>query len=333
MANTLNFIYILLAGALAVIALVASSYGLLLFFRGSDARVRSRVRQFVASPTRTGVVTEGAERDKLRAALFAGIDTRWERFAVFKKIRADLERADLHLTVSEVALLQICVGIAVAVTLWLLSPSVALLNLLLVPVGFLIGAYLVRAYIPFVAGRRLRRFEDQLPDTLSLLASSVRGGFSLFQALQLLARESPEPSKTEYLRVVQEMSLGATLDTALGGLSNRIPTEDIDILVTAITLQAQTGGSLAHILDVLAHTVRERHRVQREIRSLTAQARFSAYLLAMLPISLLGVMFVISPTYISHLFKPGWVLCMPIGALIMSIVGFFSMKKIASIDV
>jgi tight adherence protein B len=123
------------------------------------------------------------------------------------------------------------------------------------------------------------------------------------------------------------------MDSALGELASRMPTEDVDILVTAIGLQHQTGGNLAHVLDIVATTVRERHRVEREIRGLTAQQRFSAMLLAGLPFLLAGVIFIISPSYIGHLFTWGWVLCMPIGALILAIIGLILMRRIASIDV
>jgi tight adherence protein B len=172
-----------------------------------------------------------------------------------------------------------------------------------------------------------------LPDLLSILASSVRGGFSLFQALQLISREASEPSKTEFQRVIQEVALGGPLDEALAGLSKRMPTEDVDILVTAITLQHQTGGNLSHVLDIVANTIRERHRVEREIRGMTAQQRFSASLLAGLPFILAAVLFLISPTYIGRLFAWGWVLCMPVGAIILAVIGLIVMRRMASIDV
>src|SRR5439155_27340810 len=152
--------------------------------------------------------------------------------------------------------------------------------------------------------------------------SSVRGGFSLFQALHMISHEADEPSKTEFNKVIQEISLGNPMHVALEGLSERMPTEDVDILVTAITMQQQTGGNLTHVLDVVAATVRERHRVKREIQTLTAQQRFSAILLAALPLLLGIVLWFISPDYMKNLFQPGWVLCMPIGAFLMCVIGF-----------
>jgi tight adherence protein B len=245
-------------------------------------------------------------------------------------LRADLQKADIQITLTEIVLIQLSVGLALALVFWLVAP---MLHLVLAIVGFLLGPMLVRTYIRMMGKRRVNKFQEQLPDTLSVLSTSVRGGFSLFQALQLIAREAPQPAKNEFLRVVQEVSLGANMDSALEGLATRIPTEDVDILVTAINLQHQTGGNLSHMLDVVAHTLRERQRIQREIHSLTAQARFSAILLTALPYLMAAVLFIIAPTYIGRLFDIGWVLCMPIGAVIMSIIGFLTMRKMGTIDV
>ncbi len=329
MFNSTNLALIIGAGVLTAAACWLLLYGILLYFRGSEARVHNRIKQFAVNRPQVGV-SEEEQRAQLRATLFAQLDSRWSTRTVFKRMKEDLAKADVNMTVSEFALVQVSVSIALAILLWVLEPQFVLL---MVPVGLVLGYLLTRYYLRFMGKRRINKFEDQLPDTLSILASSVRGGFSLFQALQLIAKEAAEPSRTEFLRVVQEVSLGAPLDQALGGLAERIPTEDVEILATAITLQHQTGGNLSHVLDVVAHTVRERHRVQREIRSLTAQQRFSAGLLALLPILLAGLLFVISPTYIGHIFQWGWVLCMPVGALLMTIVGYIIMRRLAAIDV
>lgn len=331
-----DIIAIAAAGVLTATACWLLVYGLITLLAGPEARVRSRIREYVTAEAQTTnpQATEAQQRARLRTALFEQFESRWAGQPYFVKraarVREDLEKAHLSITVIELILIQVSVGLALAVMLWVVSPN---WGILLAPVGFLLGMMLVRSYIRIIGRRRIKKFEDQLPDTLSILASSVRGGFSLFQALQLIAREADEPSKTEFLRVIQEISLGAPMDEALERLARRIPTEDMDILVTAINLQHQTGGNLSHVLDVVAHTVRERHRVQREIRALTAQQRFSAILLGGLPFLMAAVLFIISPTYIGQLFQPGWVLCMPIGAFVMSIVGFFVMRKMAAIDV
>jgi tight adherence protein B len=326
---------IALVGVLVGISCWSLLYGLLWLLRGREARVRARIKQFVTEE-HENQVTEVQQRNQLRENLFSNLDSILARQSFFKQIfdrlSTDISKADLHITVTEFMLIQVSVSLALALVLFLLSPS-RVIGYGLAFVGFMGGIMLARSYLRFLGKRRVSRFEDQLPDTLSILASSVRGGFSLFQALQLIAREASDPAKSEFLRVIQQISLGAPLDDALGGLARRMPTEDVDILVTAISLQQQTGGNLAHVLDVVANTVRERHRVEREIRGLTAQQRFSAILLAGLPFMLAGVLYLISPNYIGHLFQWGWVLIMPVGAVISTIIGLILMRRIASIDV
>ncbi len=335
MAGSYSWPMLLLVGVLVVVAAWSLLYGLLWYFGGGEARVRARIKQFVteedASP-----VTAADERKQVRANLFDQMDQRLaERSFLnlsFKKLNEDIGKADLHSTVTEFLLIQVSISAGFALILWLLAPN-PILGYILAVTAFIVGIMLGRSYLRYLGKRRISRFEEQLPDTLSILASSVRGGFSLFQALQLIAKEASEPSKSEFLRVMQQISLGAPMDDALADLARRIPTEDVDILVTAIGLQHQTGGNLAHVLDIVATTVRERHRVQREIRSLTAQVRFSAMLLGALPFLLAGALFVISPTYIGHIFVWGWVLLLPGGAVALSLVGMLIMRRISAIDV
>jgi tight adherence protein B len=333
MPGGLNLFLIGAVGILVAFASWSLLYGLFWLFGGREAKVSARIKRFVTEETRVEV-TEAQERRQLRSNLFNEMDARLARRSFLRGISArlqnDLDKANMRITRTEFFLLQISVGIALALVLWLVVPR---FGLILAFVGFVLGIYIARSYLRYMGTRRIRKFEDQLPDTLSILANSVRGGFSLFQALQLIAREASEPSKTEFMRVIQEISLGAPMDDALHGLAARIPTEDVDILVTAISLQHQTGGNLSHVLDVVATTVRERHRVEREIRSMTAQQRFSASMLAALPFVLALVIWTISPNYIGRLFEWSWVLCMPVGAVIMTIIGLFVMRRLATIDV
>src|SRR4051812_22629449 len=260
-----NILSMAAVGLLVAVAVWCVLYGLLVAFGGTRARVRSRVKQFVTDQRQVEMSDDEA-RERQRETLFAELDSRWEDRSLFKALSEEIEAADLHITPTELLLIQISLGIAGAVLL-LFVPYV---GWLLAPVGFAWVLVMVRSYVRHLGKRRIQRFEDQLPNALSVLSGSVRGGFSLYQALQLLARESPEPSRTEFTRVIQEISLGNTMASALEGLAKRVPTEDVDILITAIIMQQTTGGNLTHVLDVVAATIRERDRVSREIRSLTA---------------------------------------------------------------
>jgi tight adherence protein B len=323
-----NILSVVLVGLLVALAVWCVMYGVLVALGGAQARVKSRVKVFVAEQDHANL-TEEDVRDRQRETLFAELDSRWENRSLFKVISEEIEAADLNITPTELLLIQVSLGTAVAVLLLF----VPLVGLLLAPVGLLWVIVSVRSYIRYLGTRRVQRFEEQLPNGLAVLAGSVRGGFSLYQALQLLARESPEPSKTEFTRVIQEVSLGNPMSTALEGLAKRVPTEDVDILVTAIVMQQSTGGNLTHVLDVVAATIRERHRVTREIRAMTASQRIQATVMALMPILLGVVLYYISPQYMSNLFQPGWVLCMPVGALFLSVIGFIVMRRMAEIDV
>ncbi|MFL5734068.1 MAG: type II secretion system F family protein [Chloroflexia bacterium] len=314
---------------LATVALAAFLYAIYYAFAGSQARVRARVKSFVISPDHEALDAADS-RARQRENLFTELDSRWEDRSLFKTLSEDLQAADLHFTPTELLLTEVVVGLGLGFLAWYFIPT---FGLFMVPPALALGMYGVQLYIRHLGRRRVQRFEDQLPTNLQILAGSVRGGFSLFQALQLIAKEADEPSKTEFTRVIQEISLGNTMAAALDGLSKRIPTEDVDILTTAITMQQTTGGNLTHVLEVVASTIRERHRVKRDIKTLTAQQRFSAILLAALPFTLAAVLYVISPQYLGQMFQPGWVLCMPIGAVVLSVIGFMVMRRLADIDV
>jgi tight adherence protein B len=320
----------LIAGLLVGLAVFTLLAGAMLVLTSPQGQVRSRMRQFVATdaPPTSASVAEASRRK--RADLFAQMDARWERRANAQALATRLDRANINLTISEFTLLRAGSSVLGAVILIGLAPQ---LWWLVMWIGLALGAWIPILYVRWAIRRRLNRLDGQLADILSMLASSVRSGSSLFQGLDRIAREAQEPSRTEYLRVVRSISLGAPLDQALRDLAVRVPSEDMDMLVTAISIQQQTGGNLGHTLDLIATTVRERHRIQREIRALSAQQRFSSYMLAALPILLVILLFIISPHYIGRIFEPGWILVLPCSVVVLLVLGFVIMNKIAAIDV
>ena len=320
----------LFAGLFLALALFGILGGAVLLLTSAEGRVSNRMREFVASDEPAPVSNVAEARRLRRADLFAQIDARLERRVSGQALAMRLERANLNLTVSEFTLLRVAAAVFTALVLVALAPS--LWWAVVIP-GVVVGSWLPVLYLNTTINRRMSRLDRQLPDILNILAGSVRTGSSLFQALDRVAREADEPSRTEYLRVVRAVSLGAPLEQALKNLLERVPSEDMDMLVTAITIQQQTGGNLAHTLDLIATTVRERHRIQREIQVLSAQQRFSAYLLAGLPILLVAVLFIISPNYIGKIFEPGCMLILPCSVVVLLVVGFIVMNKIAAIDV
>lgn len=187
-------------------------------------------------------------------------------------------------------------------------------------------------YVSFQGRRRTNAFVDQLGDTITLMANSLRAGYSLLQTMELVARESPEPMSEEFRRVVREVGLGIPTQQAMAHMLRRVPSEDLDLLVTAINIQHEVGGNLAQILDVIGETIRERVRIKGEVRVLTAQQSISGYIISGLPVALAAFLMVINPDYVMGMMHWPWI-CMPIVGVVLIIIGFLVMRKIVQIEV
>ncbi|HEX9158175.1 MAG TPA: type II secretion system F family protein, partial [Syntrophales bacterium] len=180
---------------------------------------------------------------------------------------------------------------------------------------------------------RLRTFESLLPDALDLVTGALRSGMAFSGALQVVAEESPDPISKEFTIVFEEHRLGIDLQESLRNMTQRVDSRELRIFVTAVLLQKETGGNLAEILEGTADIIRDRFRILGEVRTLTAQARLSGVILAILPISLAVVLSVISPGYLMILVKD------PVGPMIISVavglqvIGFLVIRRIISIKV
>lgn len=245
-----------------------------------------------------------------------------------ESIRTDLARADLSITVSEYLLMRL-IAIVGGFALGFLIQRDLLSGLILAAVGFYAPVF----YIRMRKSRRQRAFTQQLPDVLDHLVGSLRAGYGLAQAVEWVGRQLPDPAGSEFDRVVREIRLGRLLSEALDSLLRRNDSDDLAMIITAINVQHEAGGNLASILEIVAHTIRERVRIVGEIQALTAQQRFSGYVLLIMPIALGVLLYIINPEYEKQLFAPGATLCLPIGALIMMLIGFVIMRKIIEIEI
>ncbi|TMC79727.1 MAG: hypothetical protein E6J15_00150 [Chloroflexi bacterium] len=204
--------------------------------------------------------------------------------------------------------------------------------LLALPAG-LIGAFLPMWWIRRGHKRKLSRFKSQLPETIGLLASSVRSGHSLPQALEHVAADAPEPAKGAFLLVGREIALGASQEDALERLADRYPSDDLKLIVAAINVQHQIGGSLAKVLDSISDTIRERIRIEGDIKALTAPQRVSAYVLCGLPVFVTLGLLLIGPDYVGVLFQPGPLRYALFSAIGLVVLGFLVMRAMTKIDV
>ena len=168
---------------------------------------------------------------------------------------------------------------------------------------------------------------------LTMVANALRAGFSFMQAFELIAREMDAPIGREVQKVVNEVNVGVTLETALENMQKRVESPDFELVVTAVLIQRQVGGNLAQILDTISGTIQERVRMRREVMALTAQGRMSGIVLALLPVALGVFLTTVSPDYMRPLFEEttGQI---AIGvAVVMEIIGFLVIRKIVDIKV
>ncbi|MGZ5302353.1 MAG: type II secretion system F family protein [Actinomycetota bacterium] len=189
------------------------------------------------------------------------------------------------------------------------------------------------AALKFSLGRRSEKLREQLPDVLTIMASSLRAGHSFLQALDTTAKEIAQPAATEFQRVVAEIRLGRSAEDALGALAERVGSADFKWAVLAVNIQREVGGNLAEILDNVADTLRERATMRRQVRVLTSEGRLSAWVLGLMPFAIGLYMFLSNREYIMLLFTSKVGLVMLSGAGLLLAAGILWMRKIVDIDV
>lgn len=252
-------------------------------------------------------------------------------------IQRELARADLKLTVAEFIGLKLGAALLGVVFGFILGRANFLAQIGAAIIAAILFSFLPNLYVNIRAAQRIKAFNNQLGDIITMMANALRGGYSFLQTLDMVAREAPPPAATEFRRVVQEVGLGRSTEEALQNLLRRMPSDDLDLLITAVTIQMEVGGNLAQILDTIGHTIRERVRIKGEISTLTAQGRISSWIITGLPIGLAMFITVVNPDYMAPLFTFGfppqaWC-CMPVASLFMIAMGYFAIQKIIDIEV
>ncbi len=243
------------------------------------------------------------------------------------KIQGKLERADLKTTAGEYLTMCLAAFLIACLVGLVLRGILGLLGL------GVIGLAAPWVYLWRRAKKRRRAFIEQLADMCQMMGNSMRAGFSIIQSMELVGHEASKPACDEFERVVTEIKLGLPVDQALDHLLQRIASEDLELMVVAINVQRQIGGNLSEILAVISNTIRERVRFERDLRALTAQARYSSYIITALPIGVGVVINLMDREYESYLYTATLGHIMIGIALTMVAVGFFFLNKIANIEV
>lgn len=321
--------FLLIAGA--AVALVLS---------GGESDVDERLEQFVGTTATVVEIPEDVGGDVDGPDVADRLDKALSGRNFFEPTREKIAKADAKLRVSEyIVLMFVCAGIGGVVGY--LAPQTN--SLVTAGIGFIIGSRVPPIYIGMSASKRMRMFDSQLSDTLNLWVNALRSGYSVLQGMEAIATELPPPVSVEFERVVQEVRLGLSVGQALDNMYNRVPSEDLDLVITAVNIQREVGGNLAEVLDNISFTIRERVRIKGEIRTLTAQGRISGYIIALLPVGLGAILYLINPEYVSQLWIkedpfiiPGVIPCgyllIALG-IIMIGAGAFAISKIVDIEV
>jgi len=245
-------------------------------------------------------------------------------------IKGKLERADLKLTSGEFLAIAGVVFLVACVIGFILNSMVGILAFIAAPIAGAVGpcVYLWRR-----GKKRRKKFIEQLADMAQMMGNSMRAGFSIIQSMEMVGNEGPVPAKDEFERVVTEIKLGLQVDTALEHLLQRMPSEDLELMVVAILVQRQIGGNLSEILMVISETIRERVRFERDLKALTAQARYSSYIITGLPVAVAVVINFMDREYESYLYTAMLGHIMLGVAVGMLSLGFFFLNRIANIEV
>jgi len=322
-----------MVAGLAVLTLVMGMRALVV---GGAGDLSSRLSRYGATERGPAVETlpTAAPRRRFRLTmkperLIQGLNQAVEKQNFAENLRRRLARADLKITVGEFMIVNaaaVIVGAAIGYVVFGTPIHLAIF--------VFAGAVLPHWYLRIRRKGRIKKFQNQLPDCIAMLANSLRSGYSILSAMDLVSREMGAPIADEFHRVTAEIGLGLVPEDALANLARRVQSEDLQLMITAMNIQRDVGGNLAEILDIIANTIRERVRLQGEIRALTAQQTMAGYIITALPIFLAFVIYSLDHAYMATFWT--WVPCGWIMAgvsIVMMIIGYFAMRKIVAIDV
>jgi len=273
-------------------------------------------------------IQQGRVAESKKVDIWGNLDRLVEKKTFVQKMILEFQKADLKLRYSEY------VGMYFLCTL---VPGLIGYLMTKTAIGFLMlagpGLVVPRFYVKFRQFQRIRKIDSQLVDALILISNSLKSGYSFLQGMELVAEEAPHPISSEFRRMLRETNLGYPIEQALDGLSERVPSEDLDLVVTVVKIQRQIGGNLAEILDKIVHTIRERIRIKGEINTLTAQGKLQGIILTLLPPAMCVGVYMMNPEFMLPLFNTLLGKMLLGMAFVLQMIGGFFIKKIVEIKV
>jgi len=296
----------------------------------SASSVSSRLASFTEKVEKSTVKKgrSGAQETDKKADIWGEIDQLIEKRSFVQKMILEFEKADLKLRYSEYVGLYLVVTIVPGIIGSFITGNIGGFFMLAGP-----GLVIPRMYVKFRQMQRIKKIDSQLVDALILISNSLKSGYSFLQGMELVADEAPNPIAKEFRRMLREVNLGYPLEQALDGMTERIPSEDLDLVVTVIKIHRQIGGNLSEILDKIVHTIRERIRIKGEINTLTAQGKLQGIILTLLPPAMCVGIYMMNPEFMEPLFTTLLGKGLLVAAFILQMIGGFMIKKIVEIKV
>jgi tight adherence protein B len=256
------------------------------------------------------------------------ISAKFENYHIGEKLERLIVHSGSTMTVGQIIL----TGAGIAAALGLMVQHIVGMFFISLPSAG-IGALVPYGLLRFQKGRRLKKFNEALPDAIELMARALRAGHSMGSSIEVIAQQSPEPLASEFETCFQKQKFGIPFRDALTAMGERVPSEDLHFLITAVLVQKETGGDLTDILDRTTHLIRDRIRIQGEIRTYTAQGRMTGWILGLMPVFMLLILNLVTPGYSDVLFHDplGQKLLMAGGVFI--VIGGLIIRKIVDIKV
>jgi tight adherence protein B len=309
------------------VLVMAAAFALLAFFlrRGDESKASERLDMLVG---------RSARKDSSSDLLLKQAAFEVDKKSILDKLTPQglnlakmSEQADSNVKPSALVGVSLAFGGAGAIVAALLAgPYVA-------PIGAMVCGIVPFLWLYIKRALRLQKFASQLSDSMELTARALRAGHSLAAGMHVVAEEMPPPINKEFERVYEEQNLGIPLEDALKNLTERVPNLDLKFFATAVNIQRQTGGDLAEILDRIGYVIRERYKIQGQVKALSAEGRLSGVVLIALPIGLFLMLLFLKPDYISELWTDPTGIKMSIFAIVMMLIGSYAIKKCVDIKV
>jgi tight adherence protein B len=320
----MNITTIIIIGGIVLIILLI--IGVVVSSNSERALVEKRLSQYLDDDDK-----QSSSPEAQRSIISDWVSKRVEKTSYGDRVARSLSRADMKFKVGEYFVLVLACILIGGLLTWFIGNK----NLISAAIGAIAGAFGPGMYVKSQQKKRLQKFNDQLADMLNLMVNGLRAGYSTMQALEAISKELPPPICDEFRRVVLEMQIGIPMETALDNLLRRIPSEDLDFVITAINVQREVGGNLSEILDNISFTIRERVRIKGEVRVLTSQVRTSGTVLSLIPFFLVLILWFLNPEYLMSVTQGGPYLTAAIICVVLGLIfsSYFIMMKIADIEV